>query len=67
MHRDLRVDPGNGGTRIRAIGRPEMIDDPRFRTNTDRVRHIEECDGAVAELIAQRTLDEAMAVFQAAE
>ena len=52
---------------FRAIGRPEMIDDPRFRTNTDRVRHIDECDGAVAEFIAERTLDENMAVFQAAE
>src|SRR5205807_472984 len=45
----------------------EMIDDPRFRTNTDRVRNIDECDGAVAAFIAQRTLDENMAVFQAAE
>jgi crotonobetainyl-CoA:carnitine CoA-transferase CaiB-like acyl-CoA transferase len=44
-----------------------MIEDPRFRTNTDRVRNIDECDGAVAEFIAQRTLDENMAVFQAAE
>jgi crotonobetainyl-CoA:carnitine CoA-transferase CaiB-like acyl-CoA transferase len=52
---------------FRAIGKPEMIDDPRFRTNTDRVRHIDECDGAVAAFIAARTLDENMAVFQAAE
>ncbi len=52
---------------FRAIGRPEMVDDPRFRTNTDRVRHIDECDGAVAAFIAGRTLDEAMAVFSAAE
>ena len=52
---------------FRAIGRPEMIDDPRFRTNTDRVRNIDECDGAVAEFIAARTLDENMAIFQAAE
>ena len=52
---------------FRAIGRPEMIDDPRFRTNTDRVRHIDECDGAVASFIAERTLEEAMAVFSAAE
>ena len=52
---------------FRAIGKPEMIDDPRFRTNTDRVRNIDECDGAVAAFIAARTLDEAMAVFQAAE
>jgi crotonobetainyl-CoA:carnitine CoA-transferase CaiB-like acyl-CoA transferase len=52
---------------FRAIGKPEMIEDPRFRTNTDRVRNIDECDGAVAEFIAHRTLDENMAVFQAAE
>ena len=38
---------------FRAIGKPDMIDDPRFRTNTDRVRNIDECDGAVAAFIAR--------------
>jgi crotonobetainyl-CoA:carnitine CoA-transferase CaiB-like acyl-CoA transferase len=52
---------------FRAIGKPEMIEDPRFRTNTDRVRNIEACDGAVADFIAARTLAENMAVFEAAE
>jgi crotonobetainyl-CoA:carnitine CoA-transferase CaiB-like acyl-CoA transferase len=52
---------------FRAIGRPEVIDDPRFRTNTDRVRNIDECDGIVAAWIAERTLAEGMAVFEAAE
>jgi crotonobetainyl-CoA:carnitine CoA-transferase CaiB-like acyl-CoA transferase len=52
---------------FRAIGREDMIDDPRFRTNTDRVRNIDECDGTVAAFIAARTLDENMAIFQAAE
>jgi formyl-CoA transferase len=52
---------------FRAIGRPDMIDDPRFRTNTDRVRNIDACDGIVAAWIAQRTLAEAMSVFEAAE
>ena len=52
---------------FRAIGREDMIDDPRFRTNTDRVRNIEECDGAVAAFIAARTLEENMAIFEAAE
>ena len=52
---------------FRAIGKPEMIDDPRFRTNTDRVRNIDACDGAVAEFIAARTLAENMAIFEAAE
>ncbi|MFL5252698.1 MAG: CaiB/BaiF CoA transferase family protein [Rhodopila sp.] len=52
---------------FRAIGRPDMIDDPRFRTNTDRVRNIDACDGIVAAWIAQRTLADNMAVFEAAE
>ncbi|MBV9250894.1 MAG: CoA transferase [Acetobacteraceae bacterium] len=52
---------------FRAIGKPEMIEDARFRTNTDRVRHIDECDGAVADYIAAHTLEENMAVFAAAE
>jgi crotonobetainyl-CoA:carnitine CoA-transferase CaiB-like acyl-CoA transferase len=52
---------------FRAIGKPEMIDDPRFRTNTDRVRNIDECDAAVAEFIAARTLARNMAIFEAAE
>jgi formyl-CoA transferase len=52
---------------FRAIGRADMIDDPRFRTNTDRVRNIEVCDGTVAAFIAQRTLDENMSIFRNAE
>jgi crotonobetainyl-CoA:carnitine CoA-transferase CaiB-like acyl-CoA transferase len=52
---------------FRAIGKPEMIGDPRFRTNTDRVRNIDACDAAVAEFIAVRTLADNMAIFEAAE
>jgi crotonobetainyl-CoA:carnitine CoA-transferase CaiB-like acyl-CoA transferase len=52
---------------FRAIGRADVIEDPRFRTNTDRVRNIDACDGIVAEWIAERTLAENMAVFEAAE
>ena len=52
---------------FRAISRADMIDDPRFRGNTDRVRNIDACDGIVAGWIAERTLAEAMAVFEAAE
>ena len=44
-----------------------MIDDPRFRTNTDRVRNIDECDGAVADFIAARSLADNMAIFETAE
>src|SRR5271156_1824131 len=52
---------------FRAIGRADMIDDPRFRTNTDRVRNIDACDGAVADFIAARSLDENMQIFQQAD
>ena len=52
---------------FRAIGRADMIDDPRFRTNTDRVRNIDECDRVVADFIKARTLAEGLAVFEAAE
>jgi len=51
----------------RAIGRPDMIDDPRFRTNTDRVRNIDEAERPVAEFIKARNLVDALAVFEAAE
>ena len=52
---------------FRAIGRPDMIDDPRFRTNADRVRNAEACEAPLRDFIAQRTLAEALAVFEQAE
>src|SRR5437773_874297 len=51
----------------RAIGRADMIDDPRFRTNSDRVRNIDEADRPVAANIKARTLAENLAAFEAAE
>jgi crotonobetainyl-CoA:carnitine CoA-transferase CaiB-like acyl-CoA transferase len=52
---------------FRAVGRADMSEDPRFRTNADRVRNAEECEAPIAAFIAERTLDEAMAVFEQAE
>jgi len=52
---------------FRAIGRADMIDDPRFRTNSDRVQNIDECDRPVAEFIKARTLADGLAIFEAAE
>jgi crotonobetainyl-CoA:carnitine CoA-transferase CaiB-like acyl-CoA transferase len=52
---------------FRAIGREDMITDPRFRTNSDRVRNAEECEAPIVEFIAARTLEENMAAFAAAE
>jgi crotonobetainyl-CoA:carnitine CoA-transferase CaiB-like acyl-CoA transferase len=44
-----------------------MIDDPRFLTNTDRVRHADECEAPIAAFIAARTLEENMRAFREAE
>ena len=52
---------------FRAIGRPDAIDDPRFRTNADRVKHLDEIDEIIAPFIAERTLAENMAFFEQAE
>ncbi|NDG49100.1 MAG: CoA transferase [Rhodospirillales bacterium] len=48
---------------MKSIGRPELADDPRFRTNPDRLKHIEEIDGVVRDAIAALTLAEALAQF----
>jgi crotonobetainyl-CoA:carnitine CoA-transferase CaiB-like acyl-CoA transferase len=52
---------------FRAIGRPDIVEDPRFRTNSDRVRNADACEAPIAEFIAARTLDENMTAFAAAE
>jgi crotonobetainyl-CoA:carnitine CoA-transferase CaiB-like acyl-CoA transferase len=52
---------------FRAIGRPELIDDPRFRTNADRLGHVEEIDAIVGGFIGRRTLAENVEFFERAE
>ena len=46
-----------------AIGRPELIEDPRFATAKDRVAHVEEVDSIVADWVADRTRDEALSTL----
>jgi crotonobetainyl-CoA:carnitine CoA-transferase CaiB-like acyl-CoA transferase len=51
----LVVAVGNDGQFrrfVRALGRPEIADDGRFRTNPDRVRHVDELEAAIAPLVA---------------
>ena len=48
---------------LRVVGRPDMITDPRFATNTARVANVEETEKPVAAFIAARDLDEVMALF----
>src|SRR5438034_2337635 len=40
---------------FRAIGRPDLIDDPRYATNSGRVLHAEELDAIIGAFIAERT------------
>jgi crotonobetainyl-CoA:carnitine CoA-transferase CaiB-like acyl-CoA transferase len=52
---------------FRAIGRADMITDPRFCTNTDRVKNAAACEAPIADFIAERTLAENMQLFERAE
>ena len=51
---------------FRAIGRPELIDDPRYRTNSDRLARNDELDTIIAAFMAERTQAENVAHFEAA-
>jgi formyl-CoA transferase len=52
---------------FRAIGQPELIDDPRFHTNRDRLSHWEALDAIIARFIGERSQDDVVAFFRAAE
>jgi crotonobetainyl-CoA:carnitine CoA-transferase CaiB-like acyl-CoA transferase len=50
-----------------AIGRPDMKDDPRFRTSADRIRNIEALDEILGEFVRRRTLAENLEFFEKAQ
>ena len=52
---------------FRAIGRPELIADPRYATNAGRVLHAEELDAIIGAFIAERTQAENVAYFEREE
>jgi crotonobetainyl-CoA:carnitine CoA-transferase CaiB-like acyl-CoA transferase len=52
---------------FRAIGRPDLIDDPRFRTNDDRVQNRDALDQIIGDVIRQQTREENLRLFEAAE
>ena len=52
---------------FRAIGRPELIEDPRYATNAGRVRHAEELDAIIGAFIGERTQAENVAYFEREE
>lgn len=51
---------------FRAIGRPALIEDPRFRSNADRLKHVEELDAVIGAFILGRTQEENVTFFEAA-
>ncbi|MGH7862142.1 MAG: CoA transferase, partial [Candidatus Dormibacteraceae bacterium] len=50
-----------------AIGRPDLILDPRFNDNRSRVANVEALDAIVGAWVAERTQEEAIRVLVAAE
>lgn len=52
---------------LAAIGRPELIEDPRFATNEARVRHDDLLDPIVAAFVEGMTQEEALAYFAKAD
>jgi crotonobetainyl-CoA:carnitine CoA-transferase CaiB-like acyl-CoA transferase len=50
----------------RVIGRPELVDDPRFATNADRMRNIAELTRLISERLGERTSAEWIRDFEAA-
>lgn len=47
-----------------AIGHPELLDEPAFATNLDRVRNTEALDEVIKAWFAGHTLDEVQALFE---
>ncbi len=52
---------------LELTGGPGTADDPRFRTNADRIRHVDEVDAIVGGWIAEHTLKEVLEAFEKAE
>ena len=51
---------------FKTIRREDLIDDPRFKTNADRVRNNDILDPIIGEFMAQHDQAELLAIFQAA-
>ena len=55
------------GRLFKAIGQPELIDDPKYATNTDRVANNDQLDPIVADFMASRTQAELLELFEKAD
>ena len=47
-----------------AIGRPELIKDPKFKTSQARIANAQELDAVIADVMKTRTLDENLAYYE---
>ncbi len=52
---------------FRAIGRADLVDDPRYRTNAGRVKHAAQLDAIIGAFVARRTQAGNVAFFDKAE
>jgi crotonobetainyl-CoA:carnitine CoA-transferase CaiB-like acyl-CoA transferase len=52
---------------LRLVGHPEVIAEPWFATGTQRAEHTDELDEYVSSWIVERSLDEVVRAFEAAE
>jgi formyl-CoA transferase len=52
---------------FRAIGRADLVSDPRYRTNAGRVKHAEQLDAIIGAFIAKRTQAANVRFFDKAE
>jgi crotonobetainyl-CoA:carnitine CoA-transferase CaiB-like acyl-CoA transferase len=48
----------------KALGVPELLDDPRFRTNADRVANADATEAPIRAFTSAHTLEEGMAFFE---
>lgn len=49
---------------MEAIGREELIDDPRFETNADRLKHVDELDSIIQEWTRKRSTEKTIDVLE---
>jgi crotonobetainyl-CoA:carnitine CoA-transferase CaiB-like acyl-CoA transferase len=52
---------------MRLVGRPELIDEPWFKSGTERARHADELDAAVGGWIERHDADDVIRAFEEAE
>jgi crotonobetainyl-CoA:carnitine CoA-transferase CaiB-like acyl-CoA transferase len=50
-----------------AMQREDLLEDPKYRTNTTRIEHAEELDAEIADWVRQRTAAECVEMFDGSE